>query len=144
MIRNLLPPILLISLLVLAPPHLHGQAPAAPFQSDAQTLIQQGNLVSIKIVKGEPLKIFVFGRKEAEVNLSAINFDLNLDPSDFSMSVRRIGSKKLPKILKFTREDDHFVVTDPASPENIYTLEVTTKHRGKKEVFNFKIKNKLH
>jgi hypothetical protein len=144
MIRNLFLSLFSAAILCFTAHYAYAQIRPEPFQSDAQTLIQQGSLVSIKIVKGEPLKIFVFGRKEAEVDLSAVNFDLQLDPSDFSMSVRRIGSKKTPQILKFTREDDHFIVADPAKLEKIYTLEVTTKHKGKKEVFHFKIKNDLH
>jgi hypothetical protein len=115
--------------------------PTEPFPSDAQVLIQQGNLVSVKVVRGEPIKIFVVGREQASVDLSSLNWDVQFDPSDFSLSLRSLRTKKSPKILSFKKENNYYVISNPSFDDKVFTLEVTTKTKGKKEVFKFKVDN---
>jgi hypothetical protein len=115
-----------------------------PFPSDANVLSQQGSLVAVKVIKGEPIKIFVLGREEATLDFSNLQLDANVDPANFSINVRRINADKSGPILKLTREKDHFIIDNPDTKDRVFTLEVTTKVKGKKEVFKFKVDNKLH
>lgn len=113
-----------------------------PFMSDTEIISQQGSLVKVSVARGEPIKIFVFGRKEAEIDLSTSQWDLEFNPNDLSIGVKRVGPK-FSKILKVERQKNHFVIANPETDEKVYTLEVTTDVKGKKEKFKFKIDNRL-
>ncbi len=112
-----------------------------PFLNDAQVISQQGSLVKVSISRGEPIKLFVVGKKAAELDLSSSEWGLEFDPSDLTVRVRRVGPK-LSQILKVERQQNFFVVETPKVDEKIYTLEVTTEFKGKKEQFNFRIDNR--
>lgn len=116
-----------------------GEVPDA-LKSDMEVLSQQGSLVSVKVVKGDPVRIYVLGREEAQVDLSG--FNLEIDPSDLSVTVKRVSPKSPLKILRLKREKNIFTVEDAESGMKLYTLEVTTQVKDKKETFKFKIDNR--
>ncbi len=92
---------------------------------------QNGELVSIRIVIGEPLRIFVVGKEEAKLNLS-----------DLQLTVRRL--KPYPgQTLTTNLKDDHFIVSEPGEFKETTDLAITTKIKNKSETLNFKINQKL-
>lgn len=120
----------------------NAQAPYVPNRSDVEMLTQQGSLFSVKIVRGEPIRIYVFGREEAQLDFSNQYYQVGFDTSDFSLQVRRIGSKS-SKILKIKRMEDHYIILNPQEEQSVYHLEITPQIKDKKEVFKFKINNRL-
>jgi len=117
-----------------------GQDVRAPFLSDTQLLTQQGSLVKVAISRGEPIRLYVFGREEVQLDLTTSDWNVELDPDDFAILVKRVGPG-FSKILKVSRENRHFVipVSDDTAP---YTLEITTGVGDKKETFRFRIDNR--
>jgi hypothetical protein len=95
-----------------------------------RNLKQEGQLVSVQLVWGEPIRIYVVGREEAK-----------FDPTQLALTVRRL--KPYPaKVLKLTKLGDYFAVDDPTTFNSASDLEVTTQVKNKKETFHFKLENK--
>lgn len=109
-----------------------------PTLSDVQILTQQGSLASVKVVVGEPIKIFVFGREEAQLDFSNLKINGDFDSSGLSIQVKKIRPSS-KSILTLVKHDDHLTVTDPEQKNKPYELEVTTKVDNKPEHFKFKI-----
>ncbi len=102
-----------------------------PSHPNSKVIRQEGQLVSIQLVLGEPLRIFVVGREEAK-----------LDFSDLKVTVRRL--KPYPgKVLSVDRHNNYFSVSESLDLKKRTDLEVTTKVKGKTETLRFKIENKL-
>ncbi len=100
--------------------------PVQPIQTNLDMMRQEGQLVTVRISRGSPLKIFVLGREEASLDLSKMKLTVR--------SLAPGGSKA----LSITKSDDgYFTVSDPV--ENDAKLEVTTKVKGKTETFHFKM-----
>lgn len=114
-----------------------------PFPSDLEVLTQQGNLFAVRVVSGRPIQIFVVGRQEAELDFSGVKLGLDFEPADFSLHIRRLDKNKKSRILRWRRERDHFVIDDPEAQIADITLEVTAQAQDQKDVFKFKLKNKL-
>lgn len=92
---------------------------------------QEGQLASVRIVIGEPIRIFVTGREEAK-----------LDLTDVKLTVRRL--KPYPeKVLTVSKTNDSYVVSDAVEFDKATHLEVTTNIKNKSEKLNFKIDKKL-
>lgn len=91
---------------------------------------QQGSLVSVQIVKGKPLRIYVTGREEGK-----------LDLADMKLTVRRM--KPYPATqLKAELSSDHYVIAEPVDLKNGTELEVTTEVKQKIETLKFNLKEK--
>lgn len=99
---------------------------------DLDNLKQEGQLFSVRISLGEPLRIFVAGKEEAKLDLSKLQ-----------LTVRRLDPYP-GQILSVNKEGDFYTISDTGNfKSNKPTdLEVTTKVEGKKETFRFKLKNK--
>jgi hypothetical protein len=109
---------------------------AGPFPDDSvnvnsRLLRQDGQLVSIRIAVGEPIRIYVVGREEAK-----------LDLKNLKLEVRRI-SPYPGTVLNLTREKDHYVITDKVDLDRENEIELTTKVKDKTESLKFKIKSRL-
>lgn len=103
-----------------------------PNHPNSTVMRRQGQLVSVELVLGEPLRIFVVGREEAKVDLS-----------DLSITVRRL--KPYPgKVLSLDKFNNYYTISDPVDLKKPMDLEVTTKVKGKSETLHFKIENSLH
>ncbi len=105
---------------------------SAPVWADeTENLIrQEGKVVSIRISKGHPVRIFVLGREEAKLDLTKL-----------TLTVRRL--KPYPgKILKLDRHGDYFQVQDASDFERSSELEISTSVQGKTESFNLKLDKK--
>lgn len=103
-----------------------------PSRADLTALRREGRLISIQLIPKNPIKIFVVGREEAQ-----------LDLSDLKLFVRRL-SPSPSKTLTATREGDHFVLNELIDPDRPTDLEIMTRSKGQSETFHFKIQNKLH
>lgn len=89
---------------------------------------KEGQLVTIQISRGNPVRIFVVGREEAK-----------LDPSRLQLTVRRI--KPYPgKILQVDQFNNYFVIPDSQEFQKAKELEITTTVQNKKETFHFDLK----
>lgn len=93
---------------------------------------QEGQLVSVQISKGSPIRIFVVGREE-----------IKIDPSTVDLTVRRI--KPYPgKILNVDRSNNYFVISNPSEFRKTTELEIVTHVKDRKdEIFRFKLKQEL-
>lgn len=92
---------------------------------DPNRISQQGKLMTIQLIPGEPIKIFVVGKEEAQIDLSKLK-----------LTVHRL-SPGHQRALKLTREGDSFIlnekVTSPA------TLDITAQAGSESESFQIKI-----
>lgn len=102
--------------------------PVEPMQKTTDILRQEGRLFSVKIVRGQPLKIFVVGREEA-----------NLDLSKMKLVVRRLQPAP-EKNLHLEKQGESFLVKDSLNVDS--DIEVTTELKGTSEIFRFKVKAK--
>lgn len=121
----------------------NGQETPIPLQSEVQILTEPRNLLSLKIVKGEPIKLYVLGAKKAELHLSALNYKTQFNPSDLSVIIHRTDSNQTSQPIKIERKSDHFIIVDPIIIEENSILELEAKTKNKKEVFKFKLKTPL-
>lgn len=98
---------------------------------DVLMLKQEGQLVTVQIAIGEPIRIFVVGKEEAKINLN-----------DMKLTVRRLNPYP-GKILNVTKSGDYFSVSEPTPTDHPTELEIKTKIKNKKEeTFHFKLNNK--
>lgn len=118
------------------------EAPIPP-RTDVQILTEPRNLLSLKIVSGEPIKIYVLGVKKAELDLRALYYDVDFNSSDLSLTIHRAGPQKMPRILKIESKNDHFIIEGPMKIEKDSVLELKMKTKDKKETFKFKVKQDL-
>lgn len=103
-------------------------APTIPNQETLDYIKQEGQLFSVRISRGEPVRIFVVGKEEAKIDLSKL-----------TITVRRI--KPYPgKILNVDRHGDYFQVSEVSEYNTTTDLEISTKVENKDEVFKFKLK----
>lgn len=93
-----------------------------------KTLRQQGQLVTVVLTVGDPIRFFVVGREEAQFDLNALK-----------LTVRRLNPYP-GKILTVNKEEGYYVIPD-ASAKTLkpYELEVTTTLNNKVETHLFKI-----
>lgn len=96
---------------------------------DSRTLRQEGQLFTIQMVLGEPIRFFVVGKEEAKVDLS-----------ELKMTVRRL--KPYPgKVLSLDLENGYFVSTKLEDLRGATELEVTTLSKAKSDKVKFKMEN---
>ncbi len=104
------------------------QGPADdPNRPEFAQVRQSGQLVSVRISMGQPIKIFVVGNDEA-----------HLDLSQLTLRVRRLNPPE--KTLSISQQKDYFTITEPLEKDT--DLEVSTKIKNKTETFRFKINPK--
>ncbi len=89
---------------------------------------KQGNLVSVRIVMGEPIRIFVVGREEAKLDLSKLK-----------LKVRRLDPYP-GKILKMNQSTGFYTISEPIDLKQPLNLEVTADINDKSETLRFNIK----
>jgi hypothetical protein len=101
---------------------------AIPSFSQTADQRKEGQLVTVQISYGNPIRIFIVGREEAKI-----------DPSTMSLTVRRL--KPYPaKILSVDKFNNYFVVSEPQEFKNSQEIEVITKIKGSDETFRFELK----
>lgn len=110
-------------------------------KTDFEVIREQGNLFSLKLVPGQPLKIYILGREEAEVDLSKAKFAAEVDLSNLSVSVKQTTPNP-GKILKIKRFENHYIVDDPLQLTNGMELHLQIKDKKDKQPHSFKVKVK--
>lgn len=106
---------------------------ATPGQDSASGyhLRQEGQLLTVSLTRGSPIRIFVAGKEEAK-----------LDPSTLKVTVRRL--KPYPgKVLTTDRLGNDFTVQNQEELTQASHLEVITQVKTKTEVFHFELKPAL-
>ena len=91
------------------------------------SLQQSGNLFSLRLSPGKPLKIFVVGREEAKVDLNQLK-----------ISVRRLAPYPGEE-LSVQRTGDYFTVKNAPVGSKSEKLEVRTQLNELEEVFRFQV-----
>lgn len=90
----------------------------------------EGQILSVTISRGNPIRIFVIGKEEAQLNLK-----------DVSLTLRRL--KPYPgKVLKVDRYGGYFEVKNQSDFNQSTELEVSTRLKGQKESFKVQLKEK--
>lgn len=116
--------------------------PANPAQTDIEVIREQGSLLNIKFVPGKPIKIFIVGREEAEVDLSQTKWKADVDFSNLSVSLKQTNPNP-GKILKIKRFENHYIVDDPLQLTNGTELRLDIDDKNKKHhTFKVKVKEK--
>jgi hypothetical protein len=99
---------------------------------DKQILRKNGQLVSLRIELGQPVRFFVVGREEAKID-------------SYKLSVRRLEPNP-GKEIHLVPQGDHFILQEAVDPRNPFKLEVTahllemTKKKPKSETFEINYK----
>jgi len=96
-----------------------------PVQTTVDVLKQEGRLVSVSLSLGEPLKIFVVGREEAQIDLSQMKLKIRKIKNGTSSDV---GLQK---------HDGYYTLSEPL--ELPAELDVQTRLKTNTENFHFKI-----
>lgn len=92
---------------------------------------KEGQLVSVQVSRGNPIRIFIVGREEAKI-----------DPNSMTVTVRRL--KPYPaKTLSLDKFNDYFVVSDVQEFKKSKEIEITTKVKGSEETFRFDMKQDI-
>ena len=98
-----------------------------PSSSPVQEYREEGQLLSVRLVVSEPIRIFVVGKEEAKIDLS-----------DLKLTVRRL--KPYPaREFTASRKGDYFEVSEPKDLSRATNLEVKAETRGRVETLNFKL-----
>jgi hypothetical protein len=110
-------------------------------KTDFEVIREQGSLFSLKFVPGQPIKIYIVGREEAELDLSKAKFAAEVDLSNLSVSVKQTNPNP-GKILKIKRFENHYIVDDPLQLTNGMELRLQIKDKKDKQPHSFKVKVK--
>lgn len=89
---------------------------------------KEGQLVTLQISRGNPIRIFVVGKEEVKI-----------DPSTMSLTVRRLNPYPA-KLLSVDKFNNYFVVSDSEEFKKSKEIEITTDVKGTAETFRFEIK----
>jgi hypothetical protein len=108
-----------------------GQSLTPAEKMNSRTLLQQGQLVSIRLEMGQPIKFYVVGKERAKLDLKTAKF-----------SVRKVSP--LPgETLQIDEHGDYFTVPNQrhAGGEPL-ELAVTVQSKDQAETLHFKVDNK--
>lgn len=99
--------------------------PVSPYtEKEKEMLVRTGDMFTIQISRGEPIKIFILGREEAQLNLK-----------DLKLKVRRL--KPYPaKDLPIRFENDYFSVAGSSSKNPLEEIEITATKKLSQEKLN--------
>jgi hypothetical protein len=103
-----------------------------PSDLASANLKQEGQLVTVRVVIGEPLRIFVVGREEAK-----------FDFSELKLIVKRMNPYP-SKVLSLTKTGDYFTAPEAMNIHGSTDLEIKTTVKNKEETFRFKLNNRQH
>ena len=112
-----------------------------PPKTDFEVIREQGSLFSLKFVPGQPLRIYIVGKEEAEVDLSKTQFSADVDLSNLSVSFKQTNPRP-GKILKIKRFENHYIVDDPLQLTNGMELRLQIKDKKDTNPHSFKVKVK--
>ena len=96
---------------------------------DTDTWRAEGEMLSLRISKGNPWRIFVVGREEAKI-----------DPATLKLTVRRL--KPYPgRVIAVDRKGEHFEMgTNAREIGEIEEIEIKTIMQGGEETFRIRLK----
>ncbi len=106
------------------------EPPDDPSRPGLSALRKEGQLFSLRLAPGEPMRIYVVGREEA-----------SFDFSKLSLNVRRLRPSP-EKSLNLKKEAGFYTLDTDVPSKSDSELEVTTLLNDKKEVFHFQLKTK--
>ena len=104
---------------------------SAPDDSNNQSGVfkKEGQLVSVQLTPGKPIKIFVVGREEAQVDLKKLD-----------VKIRRV-SPGPGATLEYNLKNGFYEVKE-VDAKDLNELEITTTLGAKSEKFHFQLKTK--
>jgi hypothetical protein len=111
---------------IILPFFLWAQYSGEPSDPQSNILRQEGKLVTISIVRGEPIKIFVLGKKGAEFSFRSIELE-----------VEKISPQR--KVLNVERMENYFVIKEPLEVNRSTNIEIKARVNNKEEKMLFKI-----
>lgn len=95
-------------------------------QTYLQKQMQEGRLINVTLTLGNPLKIFVTGKEEAQLNLK-----------NLKLRIRRLDPYAGEELI-FNKEGQFYTVKLPVTPK-LDGIEVITSLNNQTESFHFKI-----
>lgn len=109
---------------------LSASADVDPSSGNLNGMRQTGDLVSVRLVPGEPVHFFVVGKEEGQ-----------LDLSHMKLRVRRL-SPGPEKTLSTKQNGNMFSLREKLDSSKPTQLEITTETPGKEESFRFQLYEK--
>ena len=103
------------------------QTPLATEKLNSRIHQQQGQLFSVRLEQGKPLKIFVVGREQAKFNFK-----------DMKLTVKSISPYKTES-LSVDNQGQYFVVPEPTDNKTATDLDVTVTVKDQTETLRFKL-----
>ncbi|MES2800956.1 MAG: hypothetical protein V4654_00560 [Bdellovibrionota bacterium] len=101
-------------------------SPEKSGQTYLQKQMQEGRLINVTLTLGNPLKIFVTGKEEAQLNLT-----------NLKLRVRRLDPYAGEELI-FNKEGQFYTVKMPVT-QKLDGIEVITTLNNQTEAFHFKI-----
>lgn len=116
-------------LFLLLPLCLRAEVPGDPSRPELESLRREGQIVSLRLAPGNPLKIFVLGKEEARLDLAKLR-----------LTVRRLEPNPVGELL-VRNKDGYFSVDALGDHKEPQTIEISTKLGEKTETFRFRLKS---
>lgn len=100
-------------------------------ESEKEVLFRQGELVSVKMTLGKPLKFFILSRERA-----------SFDPSTLKVTMRRLDPLPQKNFLA-QKHEDYYTILGAENEPTLNEIQVTTQSYLGEETFNFKVNTKI-
>ena len=105
---------------------------AAGPKPEPESLVGQGNLITLRLVRGEPkAKLFVVGKEAAT---------LNFEKDAKVLSIRALDPQGKEEELRFTPERGYYTVEKLPASGVPYRLSIKTKVKDQEETIELKVK----
>jgi hypothetical protein len=103
------------------------------FYREIETITYDGKIYSIRIVKHQPVQIYIFDQDQVQIDLSTIDVEL-LNAKD---------DNDLESPVKLRIVENHLIITSEVNEDLPYRLEIKSLNDGKKETFNVKFQQNM-
>lgn len=103
------------------------------FYREIETINYEGNNYSIRIVKRQPIQIYIFDEENMPVDVSTIDMELFKESDD--------NEREVPVRLRII--ENHFVIADKTTTDQPYRLEIKALNDTKKEAFSVTLQKSI-
>jgi hypothetical protein len=106
---------------------------SSSFYREIETINYEGTIYSIRIIKHQPIEIYIFDQDDVPVDVSTIDVVLFNDSEE--------GNVEVPVKLRII--ENHFIIADKTAANEPYRLAIKSLNDGKREAFNLQLNKVL-